>query len=91
MGISLRKGGGRFGREWRKQDRVTRRISPCKKKIYFFFFLYNVLRAAGVCCLGGRLNCKVLRETLLQHHYTIKRPTIATRPTKPSKHIATPP
>ena len=23
-----------------------------------------LVKAAGVCCLGGRLSCKVLRETL---------------------------
>ena len=58
---SLMRGDWRFGMEGRKQDRVTWWISLL---FIFFVFLYNVVKAAGVCCLGGRLNYKVLRETL---------------------------
>ena len=31
----------------------------------------NVVKAAGVCCFGGRLNCKVLQETLHTHTLTV--------------------
>ena len=31
---------------------------------YIIYFFINVFEAAGVCCLGGRRSCKVLRETL---------------------------
>ena len=30
----------------------------------YIYFLKTLVKAAGVCCLGGRLSCKVLWETL---------------------------
>ena len=35
-----------------------------KNKTFFVLFFYIVVKAAGLCCLGGRLSCKMLRGTL---------------------------
>ena len=77
MGFAVRPGGGGFfhfkGRlalitVWNEREKTGQSNMADIAHIYIYLLLKKIndaVKAAGVCCLGDRLSCQVLRETQL--------------------------
>ena len=65
-GIKARQGGRlALVTVWNEREKTGQsNTADIAYKMNCNFTNNNVVKGAGVCCLGGRLSCEVLRETL---------------------------